>query len=55
VIHAGLADTARAFEWLSKAVDDRSSRVKLLKVDPRFDALHGDPRFTLLLQRMSLK
>ncbi len=55
VIYAGLADTARAFEWLSKAVDDRSSRVKLLKVDPRFDALNGDPRFAVLLQHIGLK
>jgi TolB-like protein/Flp pilus assembly protein TadD len=55
VIYAGLADTERAFHFLSKAVDDRSSRVKLLKVDPRFDALNGDPRFTVLLQRMRLK
>jgi tetratricopeptide (TPR) repeat protein len=55
VIYTGLDEKDLAFDWLAKAVDERSSRVKLLKVDPRFDGLRTDPRFGVLLQRMGLR
>ncbi len=55
VVYAGLADKERTFEWLEKAFDDRSSRMKFLNVDPRFDPLRSDPRFASLLRRMGLQ
>jgi TolB-like protein/Tfp pilus assembly protein PilF len=54
LIYTALGEKDRAFEWLSKALDDHSSRLKLLKVDPRFASLHDDSRFGTLLQRMGL-
>lgn len=55
LVHVGLADTARAFEWLEKAFVDRSYRMHWLKVDPRFDRLRTDARFSSLLRRMGLQ
>jgi eukaryotic-like serine/threonine-protein kinase len=53
-IYVGLKDTDRAFEWLERAFQDRADWMAFLKVDPRFDSLHSDPRFTNLLRRMNL-
>ncbi|HMJ26579.1 MAG TPA: protein kinase, partial [Pyrinomonadaceae bacterium] len=53
-IYAGLKDKDHAFEWLEKAFEDRADWMAFLKVDPRFDSLHSDPRFTNLLHRMNL-
>ncbi len=54
IVYTGLGDTEHAFEWLEKAFDDRSLEMIFLKVDPRFDRLHADPRFISLLRRMGL-
>ena len=54
VIYAGMGDKERTVEWLEKAFDDRSLEMIFLKVDPRFDRLHADPRFANLLRRMGL-
>jgi hypothetical protein len=54
VIYTGLGDKERALRWLEKAFDDRSLDMIFLKVDPRFDRLHADPRFANLLRRMGL-
>jgi hypothetical protein len=52
--YAGLKDKDQAFIWLNKAFQDRADWMVNLKVDPRFDSLRSDPRFTELLQRMKL-
>jgi len=51
--HAQLGEKERAFEWLEKAYKEREGLV-YLKVDPRWDPLHDDPRFQDLLLRMNL-
>jgi TolB-like protein len=53
-IYAGLKDKDHAFEWLEKAFQDRADWMAFLKVDPRFDGLHSDPKFTDILRRMNL-
>jgi serine/threonine protein kinase/Tfp pilus assembly protein PilF len=53
-IYVGLNDKDHAFEWLEKAFQDRADWMAFLKVDPRFDTLKSDPRFTSLLQRLNL-
>jgi serine/threonine protein kinase/Flp pilus assembly protein TadD len=53
-IYAGLADKNRAFEYLEKAYQERSSDVLyFLKADLRLDNLRSDPRFQDLLRRMN--
>ena len=54
IIHVGVEDWDRAFEWLEKAVDGRAWEVALLKADPVFERLRGDPRFPALLARLRL-
>ena len=54
-IYAALGDKDRAFEWLGKAVDDRSSTVSRLKVFWGYDSLRSDPRFQALLRRIGLE
>ena len=50
-IHTGLGERDQAIEWLYKAYDARHPGLVLLKVDPMFDSLRGDPRFQELLRR----
>ena len=54
VIYIGLGEKEQAFEWLEKAYRDHSSWLIWLKVDPRFDSLHGDSRYRDLRRRMGL-
>lgn len=54
VIYVGLRDTKRAFEQLEKAYDDRAGWMINLNVDPIFDPIRSDPRFTELVHRMKL-
>jgi serine/threonine-protein kinase len=49
IIHAALGDTEQAFQWLTRAVEERSGWIAYLHVDPRLDALHVDPRFDRLV------
>lgn len=53
-VHAALGDRDRAFEMLDRAFGERAASLVWLKVDPRFDPLRRDPRFTSLLQRIGL-
>ncbi len=54
VIYMGLGEKDLTFEWLEKAYQDHSPWLIWLKVDPRFDSLHGDSRYRDLRQRMGL-
>ena len=50
-----LGEKERALEILDKLFEDRASRIVMLKVDPRFDSLRGDPRFTEIIKRLNLE
>jgi len=54
MMHAGLGEVDRAFEWLDQAVEDRRGWLAYLKVEPLLDPLRGDPRFARLMERMRL-
>jgi serine/threonine-protein kinase len=54
IIYAGLGERELAFAWLEKAFDERSSWLAFLKVEPAYDRLRDDPRFTDLLGRVGL-
>lgn len=49
LIYSALGETDKAFEWLKAAYQERFSLLVLLELDPRFDSLRADPRFTTLL------
>jgi TolB-like protein len=53
-IHAHLGETGEALSWLERAYEERDSTLVWLKVHPRFDALHREPRFEALLARLRL-
>lgn len=54
VVYAGLGDKDQAFAWLEKAYQDRSFFLIWLKVEPRFDSLRDNSRFTELVRRVGL-
>jgi tetratricopeptide (TPR) repeat protein len=46
--------TDEGFERLTKAFQDRCYELITIKVDPRFDSVKKDPRFTSLFQQLGL-
>lgn len=53
-VYAALGDRNKAFKQLEKAYAERSWAMGTLKVNPVFDSLRSDPRFSELLRRMNL-
>jgi len=54
MIHIGLGEIDRAFEWLEKALEARDWQMALLNVEPAFDVLRSDQRFAALVERVGL-
>lgn len=54
MIHAALGELDLAFEWLTRAVEERSGWIAYLRVDPRLDALRSDSRFESLSESFAL-
>ncbi len=54
IVHLGLGATDRAFEELNLALNERSSWMAYLAVEPRLDALRADTRFAELLKRVGV-
>jgi tetratricopeptide (TPR) repeat protein len=52
-IHAALGESNKAIDWLEISYKQHGEWMPLLKVDPRFDSLHDDPRFQDLMRRMN--
>ena len=46
----GLGEIDQCFEWLRKGIEERSTWIVFLKVDPVYDSVRNDPRFTELLR-----
>ncbi len=53
-IHFGLGQADVGFRWLAKACQDRAFELTAIKVDPRFDALKDDRRFTEMARAVGL-
>jgi serine/threonine-protein kinase len=53
--YAALGERDQGFVWLDKAYDEHDFILVLLKVEPMFDKLRTDPRFTVLLKRVGLE
>jgi eukaryotic-like serine/threonine-protein kinase len=54
MVHYGLGDTNRAFEWLERAYQEQDGALLDVGVSPLWAGLHSDPRFTALLRKMGL-
>jgi serine/threonine-protein kinase len=52
LIYLGLNDKDQAFVWLRRAYDKRDVSLIYLRVDPVYDRIRSDPRFTQLLERI---
>jgi TolB-like protein len=53
-IYAQLGDREATFRWLQDACRRRQADVVSVKVDPAFDTVRGDPRYTALLSTLGL-
>jgi hypothetical protein len=49
---ARFGDKDQAFEWLDRAVKERASFVLFFDIDPMWDSLRSDPRFTRLKEQI---
>jgi len=54
IIRLALGEKDPAFDWMQRAYEDRSSWLVYLKIDPYFDSVRAEPRFTDLLRRVGL-
>lgn len=55
LIHVGLGQKDEAFNWLDKGIEDHSSWLIWLKVEPVFDGIRSDSRFPELVRRVRLQ
>jgi serine/threonine-protein kinase len=55
VAHVGLGQLDDAIRWLERACRERALHLVFLDVDPLFDELRADERFTRILQNLGLK
>jgi TolB-like protein/Tfp pilus assembly protein PilF len=54
LLYMDTGDIDRAFEWLGRAVEQRSRFSEEIKVEPMYEPLHSDPRWGVLLRKMNL-
>ena len=54
VVYTALGNNDEAMRWLERAFDERSDFLIYLAVDPIFDPLRSDPRFSRLVRRVGL-
>ncbi len=54
LIYTALGNKDTAFDWLRKAVDERSTFLVYSKWEPRLDPLRSDPRFKQVLNQIGL-
>jgi adenylate cyclase len=53
LLYLSLDNKEEALRWLEKSFEERDgSNISWIKVDPLLDALHGDPRFEALVQKV---
>ena len=54
LVYSGLGNKDETLNSLERGFQERADYLVFLNVDPRFNWLHGDPRFTSLLERIGL-
>ena len=54
LVHLGLSDLERVFQWLNRALEERDGSLILITAAVEFDPVREDPRFTALLDTMGV-
>lgn len=54
LVYTALGDKDAAFEWLNRAYDERDIQTVYVNVNPFYDSLRDDPRFTQFVERLGL-
>jgi serine/threonine protein kinase/Tfp pilus assembly protein PilF len=54
-LYMALGQKDQAFEWLDKTFSERSNELTALKIEPLWDDLRPDPRFSELLKKIGLE
>lgn len=53
-VYVALGDKEKAFQWLNRACDDHGGAIHAIPIRPVFKALHSEPRFRQIVQRIGL-
>jgi TolB-like protein/Flp pilus assembly protein TadD len=53
-VYSGLDDKDKAFTWLEKGYDEQNTQLGFLKVDPFWENLRSDTRYTAMLKKIRL-
>jgi serine/threonine-protein kinase len=54
ILHIGLGNHPQALDWTERAFDERRGWLVYVNVNPIFDSLRKEPRFSALIERMGL-
>jgi serine/threonine protein kinase/Tfp pilus assembly protein PilF len=54
MVHLGLGEKEKAWEWLERAYEDRDPILTFIVVEPKWDDLRSDPRYADLVRRVGL-
>jgi tetratricopeptide (TPR) repeat protein len=54
LVYLGLGDDDHTFFWLNRAADEHFAPTAYIAVDPMYDRIRSDPRFTALVKRLNL-
>lgn len=54
VLQALLGNKDQAFRWLAKGIDEHDPFALWLKIEPQYESLRSDPRYTTLLKRLNM-
>ena len=53
IVHAGLGDVDRVFDYIERAYEERTHMLLFVPIDPSFEGIRGDPRYGGLLRRLA--
>jgi hypothetical protein len=53
-VYAVLGEADAAFEWIDRAIEERTPRILQLGIGPAYDRIRDDPRYAVRLARIGL-